>query len=282
MKEKRNDYDLILKQQLFFLESSCRNYDLKPEYEMEAIRIAGHLRTLLNDKEKNISEDDKIIKMLGELEDKYKKIFSSELSYDINQIKKKRRSQIELRKNSVSLFNQMGIKNILYVDTSHSDEEASISHLTGNISDTIVLSENISYYGLVFKECSDFKQRQTGGYLPKFQITNIPQEQKSVSFDEWWNEKIIFNNRNGVIFNRKQLVLNVCNLDGYAHIDENLNQKYIEFKTSNFIEKSFINDKEKNLLNSPAFASIRQIAFEIIESLKKANIYKQDNNFELK
>lgn len=46
MKRKRDDYKLVFEQQRKFILKSCSDFDLGDE--TEAIRIAGHLRTILH------------------------------------------------------------------------------------------------------------------------------------------------------------------------------------------------------------------------------------------
>ena len=53
-----------------------------------------------------------------------------------------------------------------------------------------------------------------------------------MSFDQWWNEKII-RDKKGQITTRKELILAVANQDGGAHVDPKLDEKYADLSRRN-------------------------------------------------
>lgn len=66
MKEKqRTDYDIIFEQQKNFLRKSCAEFDNGDE--SEAIRIAGHLRTMLHDSAPQKTVDQKFLDLITEI-----------------------------------------------------------------------------------------------------------------------------------------------------------------------------------------------------------------------
>lgn len=88
-----------------------------------------------------------------------------------------------------------------------------------------------------------------------------------ISFDNWWN-KIVFHIPGSDSLTRKDLVLAVSNKDGGAHVDLKLNQAYANLTRFNSLGwKSIVNGKEKDVTN-PELYSIRQIAHEILKTLK--------------
>jgi hypothetical protein len=80
-----------------------------------------------------------------------------------------------------------------------------------------------------------------------------------VTFEEWWNE-IIFKNDDSIM-TRSEIILSVADTDGGAHVDKLLKEGYFNFSRSKNVTASQGGTEYK--LNSPAFAAIRQFAYEI-------------------
>jgi hypothetical protein len=66
---------------------------------------------------------------------------------------------------------------------------------------------------------------------------------------------------------RKDLILSSAEKDGYAHFDPILNDEYDKFLQSDSLEL-VINGERIKFKNNPAKNSIRQIGFEVIETIK--------------
>jgi hypothetical protein len=89
-----------------------------------------------------------------------------------------------------------------------------------------------------------------------------------VPFDDWWN-KIVFADQFKNKFTRRDLILAVCNKDGGAHVDPSLDKAYAELTRSGSLGwKFFVNGVEQEPATKPELASIRQIAHEVLKSLK--------------
>ncbi|MGB8220292.1 MAG: hypothetical protein WCE46_07930 [Methanoregula sp.] len=86
-------------------------------------------------------------------------------------------------------------------------------------------------------------------------------------FDQWWNETVIIDLCKNE-FSRKNLVLNVCNKDGGAHIDPELNQAYADLTRFNSLGWEFGNPDRKFSLTEPELANIRQICHEVLKTFK--------------
>lgn len=89
------------------------------------------------------------------------------------------------------------------------------------------------------------------------------------SFIWWWNKKPVIVDAKKNTFTRRDLVLNLCDKDGGAHVDPSLGQPYADlsrFNSAGWIQhkggKSFPFD------NSVAHASVRQIAHEVIKTIR--------------
>ena len=84
--------------------------------------------------------------------------------------------------------------------------------------------------------------------------------------DDWWNE-IIFDDKTDVL-TRRDIVLHVANTDGGAHVDPILKKVYADLVKNNSLGINIIIGQEVfSPKNNPAYAAIRQIGFEFLESL---------------
>jgi hypothetical protein len=90
-----------------------------------------------------------------------------------------------------------------------------------------------------------------------------------IEFAKWWEENIIFKENGGNIFTRKDLVRNVADKDGGAHVDPKLQKAYANLSRFNLTGlKLYVNRKQRNFKNTPVLPSIRQIAHEVLKTLK--------------
>src|SRR3989339_821003 len=62
----------------------------------------------------------------------------------------------------------------------------------------------------------------------------IPNSQKLVKFDDWWN-KIVIKDFNKNTFTRRDIILKTCNKEGGAHIDPNLDMRFNNLLRNNSI-----------------------------------------------
>ena len=89
-----------------------------------------------------------------------------------------------------------------------------------------------------------------------------------IPFTQWWNKIVLIDNK-GNKLTRKDLVLTVCNKDGGAHVDPKLDEAYYALSRSNSLGWKYIkNGVKKDFANRPELASIRQISYEVLKSLK--------------
>ncbi len=89
------------------------------------------------------------------------------------------------------------------------------------------------------------------------------------TFNIWWENMFVIRDMKGNIFTRKELVLNTADTDGGAHIDPALDEAYASLTRFNSIGwKLFKKDIEDDFRNSPASPSVRQIAHEVLKTLR--------------
>ena len=92
---------------------------------------------------------------------------------------------------------------------------------------------------------------------------------KKRSFHVWWEDMFVIKDTKGNTFSRKNLVLNIVNTDGGAHIDPALDKAYADLTRFNSLGwKFFKRDVEDDFRNNPASSSIRQIAHEVLKTLR--------------
>jgi len=119
-------------------------------------------------------------------------------------------------------------------------------------------------------------------YLPSLN-TNKEVYSKWVDFNTWWYQKIIISDQ--LTFTRAEMIKYMANKDGGAHVDKNVVEKY--YKISKATSSMFYSS-DKSLLEDPYqqgepfkylhFGVVRQIAHELILSLKKEFNLKQFYN----
>jgi len=89
-------------------------------------------------------------------------------------------------------------------------------------------------------------------------------------FVHWWND-VVVRDLNQRTFCRRDLVLNVANTDGGAHVDPNLEQRYMEFSRKNSMGWGFsLNGVDWEAIPKPHLACIRQIAHEVLVTLEES------------
>lgn len=123
--------------------------------------------------------------------------------------------------------------------------------------------------GLVMINFTSTSDQDSCTYKP-FLSNRPPLPIQYLSFEAWWNA-IIINDHHQNKFTRKDIVLNLADKDGGAHIDQTLGQPYADLTRKNSMGITFVK-KEKgvtenfNLMHVEC-ASIRQIAYELFASL---------------
>lgn len=107
----------------------------------------------------------------------------------------------------------------------------------------------------------------TAKYTPHLDHT-LSTTQK-IPFTEWWEKQPVFIDGSKRKISRKDLVLTAANQDGGAHIDPALNETYAELAKKNSLEWfSGAIDESLSPIPAPERAAIRQIAHEILKTLK--------------
>lgn len=90
---------------------------------------------------------------------------------------------------------------------------------------------------------------------------------KKVDFDIWWNKPVFVDNQ-GRVLTRKKLILTAANQDGGAHVDPSLDERYASLSQNGSLGWVADDSTGENIIESPERAAIRQIAHEVLKTLK--------------
>ncbi|MBB3342218.1 hypothetical protein [Luteimonas sp. RC10] len=106
-------------------------------------------------------------------------------------------------------------------------------------------------------------------YLPLVAAGEPPFPPKLVPFADWWNEPVLKDGK-GRILSRRELVANVADTDGGAHVDPELDEAYMELSRSNSLGWIFqVDDATNPPKGRPELACMRQIAHEVLLTLRR-------------
>jgi len=126
----------------------------------------------------------------------------------------------------------------------------------------------VSHSGLVLKKFAF----PSGGGEYQAPLDDLPPSRsnnKKVNFDQWWDKKIVIRDNQKNTFTRKGLVLAVADMEGGAHVDPNLDEAYANLSRFHSLGwKFFRGEVAEDFKNSPVLPSIRQIAHEVLKTLK--------------
>lgn len=153
------------------------------------------------------------------------------------------------KNSSVSLLSQLGLKSVKFFDTSMRPKGKILG----------------PYEGIVLKM---FGSRSAKYVAPLDDYPPLPQEllEKGVGiyidFLDWWTMPIIIDGQCNQ-FNRKELILDLANKDGGAHVDSHITEKYESLSRKNSM--GWVSDK--GIIGGPEKAAIRQITHEVLRSL---------------
>jgi hypothetical protein len=152
---------------------------------------------------------------------------------------------------SKSLLGLLNLKNIDFFDTA--------PDYTQNIIG--------SFNGLALLEGGGPKG---GRFVPRCLIPGNPAKPYTFKpFGEWWQKTVIVDNKNQK-FSRQKIILALANKEGGAHIDPELDADYFALSKNNSMGWFYIMGDETGPVRNIEFVSCRQIAEEIIVTLKKA------------
>lgn len=105
-------------------------------------------------------------------------------------------------------------------------------------------------------------------YEPLFTSGGGPIPPRWVRFPDWWSMPVV-KDQQGQKFSRSDIILNVADTDGGAHVDPELDEAYMALSRENSLGWVFTHANIESQLEGPELPCIRQIACEVIETIKK-------------
>jgi hypothetical protein len=151
-------------------------------------------------------------------------------------------------KNSHSLLDQLGKKNIRFYDSAADD-------FPGNVMR--------SYHGLTSIRVS-FDEGEKTRYRPRLDVSG---DVEMLEFEPWWNAVVIRDAAERTL-SRKDLVLSMANQDGGAHVDPELDEVYALISRYNSLGIEVTANGSTTPVPNVELASVRQIAHEVLKTLK--------------
>ncbi len=149
-------------------------------------------------------------------------------------------------KQSHSLLGQLGKNSDPFLDTALPSDPANV----------------MTHGGLVFTAVGPPKTRYVA------MLDDVPPITKQVAFDTWW-EAPVFIDKERKSLSRKQIVLIAANQDGGAHVDPSLDDTYRKLAKENSLNNwAAVGNGEARPMDGPERAAIRQIAHEVLKTLK--------------
>ena len=104
-----------------------------------------------------------------------------------------------------------------------------------------------------------------GFYNPLFENSNYF---RLLSCRDWGFE-VVFCDTHGKLYRRKDLIQLLANMDGGAHVDAEISDDYSGLKEDSLTGWIFhsADGIEQGMNNDPVYASMRQMTFEVLQSL---------------
>jgi hypothetical protein len=149
---------------------------------------------------------------------------------------------------SQALLQQLGMLSSRFLDTA------------GDLHPRNVLPEN----SLCFMRIGS-----NGDYLPRCMGGRL--HESWIPFVKWWNKPVV-KDVHCHLFHRRDLILNVADTDGGAHVDPSLDEAYMELSKNNSLGWILNKGDMEIPFSSPIMPCVRQIAHEVLETLKTNHI----------
>ena len=157
---------------------------------------------------------------------------------------------------STSLLKHLGKKDIEFLSTNYEISNESV-HLGLVRRINAGVNNGIGGEARYWPLCSE-------KYFP------MPNSKKSLIFINWWEREVIFSLPNSSL-TRKDLVLAVANKDGGAHFESTVKKNYDDYRHSYSGGSTLVGIKsgvKRGYDNIPIYPAIRQIAYELLRTLK--------------
>ncbi|MBM9950457.1 hypothetical protein JTL84_15450 [Pseudomonas aeruginosa] len=155
-------------------------------------------------------------------------------------------------KNSHSLFSQLGLKSIGFLNTAIPIAKGEKQAILAFLQTRITVNEDLTLSG---------QHHPLLGHRP----AGWPRAKKAL-FPDWWNQAVL-TDMQGARFSRRMLVMAVANTDGGAHVDPEIDATYAALSRQNSIGYAVGVNDDIRPIDKVELACIRQIAYELTVSV---------------
>lgn len=165
------------------------------------------------------------------------------------------------KRRGISLLKSLNRKSSLNFIDSSSPNDGRLHSMTGMVG--VRGAKPNQYFGLVAKVNKDSKLIA----VPLFQ-QHLPEwysKYNKLDFNSWWKMEII--KINDIEVTREELIKNVADKDGGAHVDPQLPNDYHQIKTTKLILN--IKGNEVEFEKNVVYISVVQIGWELLKSIKE-------------
>jgi len=152
------------------------------------------------------------------------------------------------RGQSQSLLRQLNLLSVRFFDTAGEVNPRNLA-TSSNLVATAISGNGAEYVPLVLSG---------GGPIP----------QRLIKFADWWNQVVVVDNQRRE-FKRRELIAHVADTDGGAHVDPELDEAYMDLSRNNSLGWVFRKGDIEQQLNGPELACMRQIAHEVLITLRQ-------------
>jgi hypothetical protein len=111
----------------------------------------------------------------------------------------------------------------------------------------------------------------TANYYPTLSQSSVKEWKDFVS---WWGD-IVFQNPDGTSLTREVLVIKAANQEGGTHVDKGIDEKFDKFRheySGGVSIRGIYSGVVEEFDNVPVYPAIRQVGYEVLESLKRVNL----------
>ena len=173
------------------------------------------------------------------------------------------RTLLKTKVSTISVLEQLGLHTMPFVDSSLPQGSFSFWHLGDNVCNHTFLTQNV-YGGLLSKHVTNGEKGLNLDYRPLLGANRNASEKP---FEEWY-KATVFKNETFQL-SREDCINKVADKDGGAHLDRNVPIEYAYFREPTALQ-TIIDGQVAVFNQNPVYVSIRQIAWEVLESV---NIY---------
>lgn len=121
------------------------------------------------------------------------------------------------------------------------------------------------YFGLIGLA---MRPNIAGVFAPRLDNLQKVAKPYMVPFAEWW-DTVVIRDEEGKTFSRKEIILNIANKDGGAHVDPRLNKAYSMLSNGQTVGWQGVQGGKIENVRFIELATARQIAHEVLGSLAR-------------